>query len=52
MVTCVKLEKETVREKKKEIGDSDCGWITTNRRRKRKYCKELYGKSRVGCWAK
>ena len=28
------IREETVREKKKEIGDSDCGWIMTNRRRK------------------
>ena len=28
------IREETVREKKKEIGDSDCGWIRTNRRRK------------------
>ena len=39
------IREETVREKKKEIGDSDCGWIMTNRRRKGNVVKSYMEKA-------
>ena len=39
------IREETVREKKNEIGNSDCGWITTNRNRKGNIVKSYMEKA-------